>query len=73
MRPFNRNRFAWVFSVDFTGREEDFSFNDREVSEVKWVKFSEMEDFRKKFAKAPLKNDTLTFECLREWIKMHEF
>ncbi len=73
MRPFNRNRFAWVFAVDYTGREEDFRFNDKEVSEVRWVAFSETDDFRKKFAKAPLKNDELTFECLREWFLQHGF
>lgn len=72
MRPFNKNRFAWVFCVDWTGRPDEFHFDDNEVSEVKWVKYSEMEDFRRKFAKAPLKNDKITFTILTEWLKMHE-
>jgi len=67
MRPFNKNRFAWVYAVDFTGREEVFRFNDAEVSEVRWVSFSKTEEFRKKFAKEPLRKDSLTFDCLREW------
>lgn len=73
MRPFNRNRFAWVFAVDWTGREENFSFNDKEVSEVKWVAYEEMEDFRKKFAKKPLKDDALTFAALAEWARLNGY
>ena len=71
MRPFNKNRFAWVYAVDYSGRAEDFSFNDEEVSEVKWIDFDEVDEFREKFAKAPLKKDPLTFECLREWFLQH--
>lgn len=67
MRPFNKNRFAWVFMVDWTGKEENFRFNDEEVSEVKWVPFSETIDFKNKYAKAPLKKEKLTFELLEEW------
>lgn len=67
MRGFNKNRLAWVYAVDFTGRKEEFRFNDKEVSEVRWVPFSETEEFRTKFAKEPLKKDSLTFDCLREW------
>lgn len=67
MRPFNKNRFAWIFAVDFTGRGENFHFDDNEVSEVRWVAFSKTNDFKEKFAKAPLKKDNLTFECLKEW------
>ena len=71
MRPFNKNRFAWVFAVDFTGKEENFNFNDEEVSEVRWIKFDETEEFREKYAKAPLKKDNLTFACLKEWFLQH--
>ena len=70
MRPFNKNRFAWVYAVDYTGREEDFSFNDEEVSEVRWVPYSEMEGFRKKYAKPILQKDDLTFLFLDDWLKM---
>lgn len=71
MRPFNKNRFAWVFLVDYSDKTDDFEFTDEEVSEVKWVKYSEMEEFKKKFAKPPLANDELTFKMIDEWLKMH--
>lgn len=71
MRSFNKNRFAWVYLVDWTGKKEDFHFDDNEVSEVKWVKYNEMDDFRKKFAKMPLKKDKLTFEMIDVWLRAH--
>lgn len=70
MRPSNKNRFAWVYAVDYSGRGEDFSFNDEEVSEVRWVPYSEMEEFRKKYAKPILQKDDLTFLFLEDWLKM---
>ena len=33
--------------------------------------FAETEEFRTQFAKAPLKKDALTFECLKEWFLQH--
>lgn len=71
MRPFNKNRFAWLYMVDFTDRGENFHFDDEEVSEVRWVPFSEIDEFRLKYAKAPLKKDSLTFGCIREWFIQH--
>ena len=70
--PFNRNRFAWVYAVDWTGREDEFKFDDGEVSEVKWVPYTEMEEFRRKYAKKPLREDNFTFMALNNWLKMHE-
>ena len=72
MRPFNKNRFAWVFLVDWSDRECSFHFNDREVSEVKWVALDEVDDFKRKYAKKPLKNDELTFGVIREWLGMEK-
>lgn len=72
MRPFNKNRFAWIYAVNYTGKEENFCFDDEEVSEVRWVSLKDTEAFRKKFAKAPLKKDKLTFACLDEWFERHE-
>lgn len=71
MRPFNKNRFAWVFVVDWTGKEENFKFNDQEVSEVRWVAFDETEAFKKEFAKKPLKKDKETFTALSIWFSLH--
>ena len=57
--------------VDWSGKPDDFVFNDKEVSETKWVPYDETEDFRKKFAKPPLQKDDLTFVNLDDWLKMH--
>ena len=57
--------------VDWTGKSDEFHFDDKEVSEVKWVPFVEMEEFRKKYAKPPLAKDDLVFENLRDWLIMH--
>ena len=70
MSPFNKNRFAWVYAVDYTGRKEDFCFDDQEVSSVKWVPYAEMEKFRKEYAKVPLKKDKITFLALDNWLVM---
>lgn len=72
-RGFNRSRFAWIYAVDWTGRVEEFYFNDEEVSEVRWVPFSETEEFRKNYAKAPLKKDSLTFALLEEWFRQNGY
>ena len=69
--PFNKNRFAWVYAVDWTGKEENFRFNDEEVSEVKWVPYKSMEEFRDKYAKKPLREDDFTFLTMNNWLKMH--
>lgn len=69
-KPFNRNRFAWIFMVDWTGRQEEFYFNDNEVSEVKWVAYRDIDEFRKKNAKPPLQRDDITFLNLDDWMRM---
>lgn len=73
MMPFNKNRFAFVYAFDYTGKEDDFSFDDGEVSEVRWVPYSEMEEFRLRNAKEPLVKDKLTFKFLKKWFKMHGY
>lgn len=69
-KPFNKNRFAWTFMVDWTGRPDEFHFDDNEVSEVKWVPYEETEAFRKTKAKPPLKKDKIVFINLDDWLKM---
>ena len=71
VRMVNRNRFAWLYLVDFTGREENFRFDDQEVSEVRWVPFFKTEEFRMKYAKPSLREDDLTFECVKDWFLQH--
>lgn len=73
MRGFNKNRFAWVYAVDWSLKVEDFHFDDKEVEEVRWVPFDLTEDFVMKYAKPSLKKDKLTFEALRVWFKSHGY
>lgn len=73
MQPFNKNRFAWLYLVDWTDKPEDFHFNDHEVSEVKWVKYSETADFVQNFAKPPLAKDEAAFLLIDEWLKIHGY
>ena len=71
MYPFNKNRFAWIYLVDWTEKADEFHFDDHEVTEVKWVKYDEMDDFREKYAKAPLKKDRMTFDMMDMWLRTH--
>lgn len=71
-KPFNQNRFAWIFMVDWTDRLDEFHFDDHEVSEVRWVPYVETEEFRKTKAKPPLRRDDITFTNLDDWLKMRE-
>lgn len=73
MYPFNKNRFAWIYAADWSGKEDAFHFDDKEVSEVRWVLFSDTDEFRKKFAKKPLKEDPITFETLKYWFEIHGY
>ena len=73
MYPFNKNRFAWIFAADWTGKTEEFHFDDKEVSEVRWVALSKTDEFRQEFAKKPLKEDPVTFETLKYWFKIHGY
>ena len=71
MYPFNKNRFAWVFLADWTDKLDEFHFDDKEVSEVKWIKYDEMDDFRKKHAKEPMRKDRFTFDVIDSWLRSH--
>ncbi len=71
MYPFNKNRFAWIYLVDWTEKADEFYFDDHEVTEVKWVKYDEMDDFRERYAKAPLRKDRMTFDMMDMWLRTH--
>ena len=70
MIPFNKNRFAWVYAVDWTGRGDEFLFNDEEVSEVRWVPYNDLEQFWRTETKPSLQKDKLTAMFLDKWLKM---
>ena len=73
MREQNKNRFALIYAVDWTLKQEDFKFNDKEVEEVRWVPFDLTADFVEKYVKPSLKKDKLTFEALEVWFKNHGY
>lgn len=72
-RGFNKNRFAWIYAVDWTNHANEFHFDDKEVEEVKWVPFEMTYDFVEKYAKPSLKKDKLTFEALKNWFEMNGY
>ena len=61
-----QDMFVELFFYDFTGREDEFSFDDREVEEVKWVRYGELDDFWPRF-KDQIKHDEIFRYCLGEW------
>lgn len=63
-----RGKMLWTYCVDWTNRLEEFCFDDEEVQEVRWIKYSMMDDFRNQYAKQPLKGDTATFTSLDSWL-----
>lgn len=65
----NQNSIYWAFCVDWTDKADNFHFNDGEVSEVKWVPYSDLDNFLKKYVKKPLREDTLFFAILDRWLK----
>ena len=54
---------------DWTEREDEFHFDDREVSEVKWVPFSRFDKFINENVKDPVKNATFARALSKAWIK----
>lgn len=81
----SRNRLEYGFSelnsvsltttyfYNWTGRADDFSFADGEVSEVKWVKLSASDDFRHQFCKPRVADDDFYFSILRQWFSIHGY
>lgn len=58
--------FVDLFFYDWTGKEDSFKFDDQEVEEVKWLKYSEIEGFMDNF-KWTLVEDKVFFYYLKEW------
>ena len=54
------------YFYDWTNEEDNFHFDDQEVEEVKWVKYSELADFLPNL-KATLANDKVFLYYLEEW------
>ena len=57
---------VFLYFYDWGDRADEFSFDDQEVEEVKWVKYSEFESFLP-MLKPNLKRDLKFLRCLDEW------
>ena len=63
------NIFVNVYACDYTNKSDDFHFDDREVSEVKWVALSEFDEFIEKYAKPPLRADKESNTLFKKWLE----
>lgn len=55
-----------LYFYDWGDREDEFYFDDQEVEEVKWVKYSDFESFLPNLKKR-VANDKIFLYCLEEW------
>ena len=58
--------FVCLYFYDWTGKDDTFSFNDEEVEEVKWVKYSDFNEFIPNL-KWTLAEDKLFRYYLNDW------
>ena len=65
----SKNIFNHYFLYDWTDHSDDFTFDDQEVSEVKWVPFSEFDDFVDNNAKPSIKNSKHARELTKIFIR----
>ncbi len=59
------------YFYDWTGQDDDFDFNDKEVSEVKWVPLKDFDDFVEKNAKKALQEAKWTLELTKYWAEYY--
>lgn len=67
--PRNNTAFNYCYTCDYTGKNEDFHFDDQEVEEVKWVPVEGLDDFWENDAKEPLKNDKAVYHHLKSFFE----
>lgn len=60
------------FLCDYTGKKDEFHFNDNEVKQVKWVPLKNFDEFIMKYAKQPLKKDTETRSLIKKRLEFYE-
>ncbi len=65
---FEVQMYAYHYLCDWTGKGDDFSFDDGEVSAVKWVKLKDFDKFIDENAKDPIKNAFFTRELTKFWL-----
>lgn len=64
------NIYNHYFLYDWTGRVDDFHFNDQEVSEVKWVPLADFDAFVDQGAKDPIKKARHTREMTKTFLNL---
>ena len=64
----NRN-LIYLYFYDWTGKTEDFCFDDKEVSEVKWVGFNDLVNFWPNL-KIHVETDPIFQTFLLQWTKL---
>ena len=69
----SQNIINWVYLVDWSNRGEDFKFDDGEVEQVRWIPISKMNEFRKKFAKAPVAKDDGCYASIERWFEINGY
>ncbi len=60
-----------TFAYDWTEEPDQFHFDDQEVETVKWVPFTEVDEFRSAYAKTQVADDDTHFMLLRQWFQRH--
>lgn len=62
------NIFVSLYFYDWTDKKDEFHFDDKEVEEVKWIKYSELTAFWPKLKKFLAEDDIFKY-YLKEWNK----
>lgn len=65
---FKVQMFTHYYLCDWTGREDEFAFDDGEVSAVKWIKLVDFDKFVDENAKDAIKNAFFTRELTKFWL-----
>lgn len=65
------NILIHAYFYDWTEREDNFRFNDKEVSDVKWVPLKDFDDFVEKNAKEALQKARVTLELTKFWAEYY--
>ena len=68
-----KNIMNFIYLVDWTGKPEDFKFDDGEVEQVKWVPVAEVDEFKREFAKAPVAGDQTTYVSIKKWFEINGY
>ena len=68
-RFWRTEKFHHLYVCNYTGREDNFHFDDQEVSEVKWVRLEDLKDFWQNFTKDSLAEDKIQYETLKAYFE----